>query len=58
MSTTCSCETAELEKSGLIVVQPKASASTWAIDLPSRSPVHPSTSIRALSFLRSPAPLA
>ena len=32
MSTTCNCETPELEKSGLVVVQPKASTSTWAID--------------------------
>jgi polyisoprenoid-binding protein YceI len=32
MSTTCNCETPELEKSGLVAVQPKASTSTWAID--------------------------
>src|SRR5260370_32412887 len=32
MSTTCNCETPELEKSELIAVQPKASTSTWAID--------------------------
>jgi len=32
MSTTCNCETPELEKSRLVVVQPQASASTWAID--------------------------
>src|SRR5260370_16332214 len=32
MSTTCNCETPEIEKSGLVVVQPKASTSTWAID--------------------------
>jgi polyisoprenoid-binding protein YceI len=32
MSTTCKCETPELEKSGFVVVQPKASTSTWAID--------------------------
>ena len=32
MSTTCNCETRELDKSGLVVVQPKASTSTWAID--------------------------
>src|SRR5258708_16069920 len=32
MSTTCNCETPELEKSGLVVVQPKASTSTLAID--------------------------
>ena len=32
MSTTCNCETPELEKSGLVGVQPKASTSTWAID--------------------------
>src|SRR5882762_7548930 len=32
MSTTCNCETPELEKSGVIAVQPKASTSTWAID--------------------------
>ncbi len=32
MSTTCNCETPELEKSGLVVVQPKASTSTWAIN--------------------------
>jgi polyisoprenoid-binding protein YceI len=32
MSITCNCETPELEKSGLVVVQPKASTSTWAID--------------------------
>ena len=27
MSTTCNCETPELEKFGLVVVQPKASTS-------------------------------
>src|SRR5437667_44197 len=32
MSTTCNCETPELEKSGPVAVQPKASTSTWAID--------------------------
>src|SRR5260370_4651618 len=32
MSTTSNAETPELEKSGLVVVQPKASTSTWAID--------------------------
>ena len=32
MSTTCNCETPELEKSGPVGVQPKASTSTWAID--------------------------
>src|SRR5882762_10031508 len=32
MSTTCNCETPELEKSELIAVQPKASTSTRAID--------------------------
>ena len=32
MRTTCNCETPEPEKSGLVVVQPKASTSTWAID--------------------------
>jgi polyisoprenoid-binding protein YceI len=32
MSTTCNCESSEHEKSGLVVVQPKASTSTWAID--------------------------
>src|SRR5260370_5255529 len=32
MSTTCNCETPELEKSGLVAVQPKSSTSTWAID--------------------------
>src|SRR5258708_12979833 len=32
MSTTSNAETPELEKSGLVAVQPKASTSTWAID--------------------------
>src|SRR5437870_8516763 len=32
MSTTCNCETPELEKSGLVAIQPKTSTSTWAID--------------------------
>src|SRR6266849_3266907 len=32
MSATSNAETPELEKSGLVAVQPKASTSTWAID--------------------------
>src|SRR5207248_11319140 len=32
MSTTCNCETPELEKSGLVAIQPKTSTSIWAID--------------------------
>src|SRR5438874_12879592 len=32
MSTTCNCETPELEKSGLVAIQPKTNTSNWAID--------------------------
>jgi len=32
MSTTCNCETPELENSGFVAVQPKPGTSTWAID--------------------------